>query len=299
MFKTPEPPQFKTQLAPPPKRKRTPNEVAEQITTLKGPKMKKAPKAQGAKKGKKVVATAREGGDVVQEGDMGAPAYIGGEGEEGGKKKRRMTKNKREDEVVSTLHMNAITFGATKRQRQWVRQAMFDGLVKSVSSSINASTSDPREEEVDEDALMEYISTVEQSAYDGIFGRDMHVVFNMYRNEYYRQHCFGIIYALRGCGALLMSRYAPDLLACLPQELLVKGTPLGAEVDAWKARVEFLEQRERELREAARAVKGEGWLRCPKCGGQFDTSLLQMRGADEPATLFMTCANCNFTKRKG
>lgn len=185
-------------------------------------------------------------------------------------------KKSKVDETVLTK----VKHAATRKQRHFI--------LREFIAAIN-----------DDDEVVSYMTAVEQRVYDALLAEPMHVSFNMYRGELYRDQCFALLAAIRKDGPYLMSRYEPTLLAALPPHLIVNGTETGAEYKAWKDREERMRLLEHEQREARANEKGEGWLKCHRCGGAFETSMVQMRGADEPATVFMTCKNCGLTKRKG
>lgn len=196
--------------------------------------------------------------------------------------KPRKSAARKPPSTVDTDTVNKMTYAVTRKQRHYVLRSMTQAAGD------------------DDDETRAYMQAVEQRVYDGFVSAPMHVAFNLYRGELYRQRCFSLLWAIRKHGAYLMARYTdPKLLAALPPHLLVDGTESGADYKAWKEHEERARNIERELRDARANEKGEGWLKCYRCGGAYDTSLLQMRGADEPATLFMTCRNCGFTKRKG
>jgi len=181
--------------------------------------------------------------------------------------------------------LNKITYGTTRKQRHWVLQQM----VKAVHG--------------DDDKDLEYFRRVEHRLYNAIFGKTMNASYNLYRGELYRKFAFEIIYALRALdgrhGRHLMQKYSPELLAALPAPFLAEGTPAGEVYAQWKKKQTDRLMVEEEMRRAKHDTKGEGWLRCHKCGGRFEVRELQMRGGDEPATIFRTCQNCGFTKRNG
>lgn len=178
-----------------------------------------------------------------------------------------------------------LRHGITRKQRHTTLQLMID--------AITGCEACPPVNEVDA-----YVMRLEQRVYDGYFGADLPVVYNVYRGELYKQRCLDLVWNMRRSGPWLMQRYEPEMLAAVPSHLLARGTEAGAFYDQWVHKRQEMDRRERELREARAAEQGEGWLRCPKCGGKFAMTMLQMRSADEPATIFLTCQRCNFIKRK-
>jgi len=178
---------------------------------------------------------------------------------------------------------NKLLYGTTRRQRHIILKRMVDALGGAV----------------DPDHVLAYFTRVEQRIYTAVFGREMDAVFNMYRAELYRKKTIEIIWALRTNGEALMKQYSPELLASLPPHVLAAGTPAGEEYRKWREAQEMKAKMELEIRREKKEAKGEGWYRCPKCGGKFEVRELQMRGGDEPATIFRTCMNCHFTKRNG
>jgi hypothetical protein len=188
--------------------------------------------------------------------------------------------------VISKQLLNEITYGTTRKQRHWVVETMMRAL-KSLDSSLT------------DEELMVYFGRVEQRLYNGIFGKTMNACYNMYRARIYRKMAFEIIYALRANGVNLMRKYEPELLAALPPSYLSEGTVAGEQYRQWKTHRDNQKAYEEELRQEKRETKGQGWLQCPRCGGRFVISELQMRGADEPATIFRTCQNCGLIKRNG
>lgn len=140
----------------------------------------------------------------------------------------------------------------------------------------------------------EYVRAVEQCLYDGYFGLELPIMYNMYRGELYRNHALDLLWNMRRNAPELMEKYPPELLVALPRHM--RGT--DEYYDDWVRRTQEADQRERELRAERMAQRGEGWLKCPKCGGKFEMSMLQLRSADEPATIFLTCQRCQFVKRK-
>ena len=191
---------------------------------------------------------------------------------------------------MSKSLLNQITYGTTRKQRHWVLEQMIKA-VKNLQSC--------HEDVTVENELRCYFSRVEQRLYTGVFGKQLNASYNLYRANLYRKLAFEIIYALRANGIPLMKKYEPELLASLPAPYLAEGTRAGEQYRVWKEERQHQRDYEEQFRQAKKETKGEGWLRCPRCGGKFDVSELQMRGGDEPATIFRTCQNCGFTKRNG
>lgn len=201
-------------------------------------------------------------------------------------KRARKTDDEKVLEIDSKT-MDNIHYGTKRKQRHWVLQAFTKAALDHPD---NIAT---------EEGVSDYMTRLERRIYDGTLGVTMHIVYNLYRGELYRKKTFELIWALRRCAPFLMGEYTPELLASLPPHLITKNTPLGKHYEAWKEKRDRDDQMERDIRHAKQSEKGEGWLKCHKCGGKFEINLLQMRGADEPATVFMRCQNCHFTKRKG
>lgn len=202
-------------------------------------------------------------------------------------KKKRTTAAAAVSAATATIDHSATTtkiqYGVTRKQRHTTLCMMMDAVSTAEKEGGSAEA---------------YIKQLEQRIYDGYLGAEMSVIYNMYRGDLYKHKCLELIWNLRRDGQFLMRTYEPELLASLPSHLIAKGTQAGVFWETWHQKTVESDRRERELRLARAAEKGEGWLKCPKCGGKFDMTMLQMRGADEPATIFLTCQNCTFTKRK-
>lgn len=205
--------------------------------------------------------------------------------------------------------LNKITYGTTRKQRHTIlgihlypKNQMHPVNPFSIEMMIKA-VQKVDDCPVSEEGLLAYFSRVERRLYDGVFGKTMNACYNMYRADLYRKFAFEIIYALRANGGVhglhLMQQYEPELLASLPAPFLADGTPAGKVYNTWKKKQDDALTVEEEMRRARHETKGEGWLRCYKCGGRFEMRELQMRGGDEPATIFRSCQNCGFTKRNG
>lgn len=188
--------------------------------------------------------------------------------------------------------ISALTYGTTRKQRHWVLKQMLLGVQRLWPDPDNIP-------DVDSRTILDYVTRAEQRLYIGVFGQEMDPCYNLYRANLYRKFAFEVIYALRANGRVLMQKYEPELLVSLPPHVLSKDTTAGEVYRLWREHQEIVRIYEEEMLRAKRETKGEGWLRCPKCGGKFEVSELQMRGGDEPATIFRTCQNCGFTKRNG
>lgn len=199
---------------------------------------------------------------------------------------KKKTATQKQDDEIPLEYANKIQFGVTRKQRAIILQMIKDGISRHLKEE--------EEHEVDD-----YATRVEQRLYDGIFGLDLDSMCNMYRERLYRQRAFEMIWAFRSSAPYLMATYEPELLVSLPPFLLARNTPAGQTYKEWLDKKTRQEEVERLLMQARKEEKGEGWLKCNKCGGKFSVSTLQMRGADEPATVFLDCQNCGFTKRKG
>lgn len=84
----------------------------------------------------------------------------------------------------------------------------------------------------------------------------------------------------------LLSHYDPQLLCFFPSEALATGTAL----EEWRAKYRHM------LSEKLQTQKkqNKGIFECPNCHlYNTDYYSLQTRGADEPATIFVQCFNCN------
>lgn len=143
-----------------------------------------------------------------------------------------------------------------------------------------------------------YMKRLEQRIYEGTFGRHLHSAYNEYRSELYRTRCFEVLYALRRNAVYYMTRYEPELLASLPPHLMVTETELGSTYDSWKQKQDNDRRMEQEARHTLATEQGEGFMRCPKCGGKFRRYDMQTRSGDEPMTIFLNCQRCGFAKRK-
>lgn len=219
------------------------------------------------------------------------------------KKKRRVPSAKRRTGVngddqgskcdIDPHLLSKLTYGTTRKQRHWVLKEMLTGVNRLWAVAGQELSEDHAR------VILDYVTRVEQRLYDGVFGKPLDPCFNLYRANLYKKLAFEVIYALRSNGIVLMQKYEPELLASLPAHLLSEGTKQGKVYREWKEHQENVRAYEEELLRAKRETKGEGWLRCPRCSGKFEVSELQMRGGDEPATIFRTCQNCGFTKRNG
>jgi DNA-directed RNA polymerase subunit M/transcription elongation factor TFIIS len=221
-------------------------------------------------------------------------AEAGGKEEEGGgepvtKKPTRRGKNAAAAAAADTIKpkdLDRLQHGVTKKQRHFILKSMLDAVKKHTSC-------DPTPHEAT------YIKTVEQTLYDGIFGANLHCMYNPYLADLYRQKAFELLAGLRQSAPYLMKTYSSALLAALPPHLASLNTAHGKDYKDWKDRKDYEHQIEMEMRVERANEKGEGFLACPKCGGKFDMTMLQMRAGDEPSTIFLTCRNCKFTRRKG
>lgn len=201
-------------------------------------------------------------------------------------KKRKRPRKTQKNMAPSGVRV-AMKNGTTPRQRQVILEKM-----------ISALADHPTPTPWSENEVRAYCTQLENRVYAGLFGKPLDPSYNYYRSYQYRRVGFELLGALRSDGGhRLVTTYPPDLLAALPGTHLCRGTLVGAEYEAWKTKREDEAQRELAHRQQLKEATGEGWYRCFKCGGKFDVTELQMRGGDEPATIFRTCLRCGFTKR--
>jgi len=101
-----------------------------------------------------------------------------------------------------------------------------------------------------------------------------------------------IVHNMRENAMLLLSRYGPELVCFLGAESLADGTTVQRWRDGYKALLVTQLTRKRPQK--------CGIYSCPKCRkNNTDYFELQTRSADEPATIFVTCLDCNIMFKRG
>jgi hypothetical protein len=214
--------------------------------------------------------------------DVGPPSN--GTGTQSKKKRVKRSRKTAKKRSIPPGMAVAMREGTTSRQRQVILEKMILALAAHPTWS--------------ENEVRCYCIKLENRVYAGLFGKPLDPSYNYYRSYQYRRVGFELLGALRSDGGhQLVMKYPPDVLAALPGTHLCLGTSVGAEYEAWKTKREDEARREMAHRQELKEATGEGWYRCFKCGGKFEVTELQMRGGDEPATIFRTCQRCGFTKR--
>ena len=195
--------------------------------------------------------------------------------------------------VLSSVVVEKLTHGATRRQRHVVLEKMVQAVAES-AAKIDPVVAGSAPSEAD---VMQYMTIVEKRLFDGILGLPMHEMYNMYRGEVYRRMAFEIIYALRANGVNLMAAYSPELLASLPPHVLAKDTPAGRVYQEWQEKQDQNLAMEHELRRARNEERGVGFYACKKCGGRCELIELQTRSGDEGMSIWRRCIVCSHVKK--
>jgi DNA-directed RNA polymerase subunit M/transcription elongation factor TFIIS len=78
---------------------------------------------------------------------------------------------------------------------------------------------------------------------------------------------------------------APELLV-MPEEMLIKGSEIEVNIEKHKRKIEEYEQF------VTQDIFGTEGIKCRKCGHIVQATAKQTRSADEGATIFVRCENC-------
>jgi DNA-directed RNA polymerase subunit M/transcription elongation factor TFIIS len=83
-----------------------------------------------------------------------------------------------------------------------------------------------------------------------------------------------------------LAKFSPAELLVMPEEMLIKGSDIEQNIEKHKRQLEEYEHF------VTQDIFGTEGIKCRKCGHIVQATAKQTRGADEGATIFVRCENC-------